>query len=343
MDLLGKAPIVTGASRGVGRAASIQTNPQLKDGDSPTQEDHLMPRNVGFVGVGIMGQRMCRNLLKAGFPVWAYDVSPAAVQAVAALGAIPAPDLPALTRQADVVVTSLPDPAALLAVTDGPHGLLAHLKPGAYLCDTSTVDPGTSRKVYEAARARGIRALDCPVSGGPGGAEAGTLTIMVGGEAADLEAVRPVLEAIGRKIVHCGGAGAGEVAKLVNQALVAVHTVAAVEALLLGRKLGLDLGTMVSILRSSSGGSWILENHLRIKALAGNYEPGFALDLMFKDLNLFLQTATEAKAPALIAASALQLYNAARAAGSGKLDQTVVAREMEKLAGIALGTLNPEQ
>lgn len=181
------------------------------------------------------------------------------------------------------------------------------------------------------------------MSGGPGGAEAGTLTIMVGGEAADLEVVRPVLEAMGKKIVHCGGPGAGQVAKLVNQALVGVHTVAVLEALLVARKLGLDLDTIVSILRSSSGGSWILENHLRIKALADNYEPGFALDLMFKDLNLFVHTATEAQAPTFMAATALQLYNAARAAGAGKLDQTIVARELERLSGARLGTLAPEK
>lgn len=301
-----------------------------------------MHHNIGFIGVGIMGQRMCKNLLKAGYRVWAYDLSPAAVQVVTVLGATAAPDLPALARQADVVVSSLPDPAAVLAVTEGPQGILANLKPGAYICDTSTVDPGTARRVYEAARTRGIHALDCPMSGGPGGAEAGTLTIMVGGDAADLDTVRPVLEAMGKKIVHCGGPGAGQGAKLVNQALVAVHTVAAVEALLVGRKLGLDLDTIVSILRSSSGGSWILENHLRIKALAGDYEPGFALDLMFKDLKLFLQTATEAQTPAFMAASALQLYNAARAAGTGKMDQTVVAREIEKLAGAHLGTLASE-
>jgi 3-hydroxyisobutyrate dehydrogenase len=295
--------------------------------------------NTGFVGVGIMGQRMCRNLLKAGYRVWVYDLNPAAVEVAAAMGAIAAPDLSALARQADVVVTSLPNPAALLGVTEGPQGLLAHLKPDAYLCDTSTVDPGTARRVDEAARVKGIHALDCPVSGGPGGAEAGTLTIMVGGETADLEAVQPVLKAIGKKIVHCGAAGAGQIAKLVNQALVGAHTVAAFEALLMGRKLGLDLDTIVSILRSSSGGSWILENHLRFKALAGNYEPGFALDLMFKDLSLFIQTATEAQTPAFIAASALQLYNAARAAGGGMMDQTVVAQEIEKLAGARLGTL----
>jgi 3-hydroxyisobutyrate dehydrogenase-like beta-hydroxyacid dehydrogenase len=204
------------------------------------------------------------------------------------------------------------------------------------------VDPGTSRRVYEAAKAAGVRALDCPVSGGPTGAEAGTLTIMVGGDATDLEAVRPALQAIGKKIVHCGPSGAGQGAKLVNQALVAVHTVAAFEALLVGRKLGLDLDTLVAILRSSSGGDWMLENHLRVKALAGDFEPGFALDLLFKDLRLFLQTATEAQAPALIAASTLQLYNAARAAGGGLRDQTVVAKEMEKLAGVTLGTLTPD-
>jgi len=302
-----------------------------------------MPHRVGLVGIGIMGQRMCRNLLKGGFPVLAFDLNPLATQAAAGLGATVAPDLPALARQADVVLLSLPGPAQVLAVADGRQGLLAHMRPGSHLCDASTVDPGTSRRVHEAAMAAGVRALDCPVSGGPTGAEAGTLTIMVGGEAADLEAVRPVLQAIGKKIVHCGPPGAGQGAKLVNQALVAIHTVAAFEALLVGRKLGLDLDTMVSILRSSSGGDWMLENHLRVKALAGDFEPGFALDLLFKDLNLFLQTATEAQAPALIAASTLQLYNAARAAGSGLQDQTVVAKELERLAGAKLGTLIPDR
>jgi 3-hydroxyisobutyrate dehydrogenase len=302
-----------------------------------------MPQKVGLVGIGIMGQRMCRNLLKDGFPVVAFDLNAAAMQVAAGLGASPAADLPALARQADVVLLSLPGPAQVLAVADGPQGLIAHMRPGSYLCDASTVDPSTSRRVHKAAQAAGIRAMDCPVSGGPTGADAGTLTIMVGGEATDLEAVRPVLQAIGKKIVHCGPPGAGQGAKLVNQALVAIHTVAAFEALLVGRKLGLDLNTMVSILRSSSGGDWMLENHLRVKALAGDFEPGFALDLLFKDLNLFLQTATEAQAPALIAASTLQLYSAARAAGGGLLDQTAVAKEMEKLAGAKLGTLTPDR
>jgi 3-hydroxyisobutyrate dehydrogenase len=302
-----------------------------------------MLRNLGFVGIGIMGQRMCRNLRKAGFPVVAYDLNPAAVELAANMGATVAPDLPALARQVDVVICSLPTPAALVAVMEGPQGILMHLKPGSYVCDMSTVDPGTARRVHEAARALSIHTLDCPVSGGPGGAEAGTLTIMVGGDAAALEAVRPILQGVGKKIVHCGGPGAGQAAKLVNQALVAVHTVGAMEALLVGRKLGLALDTMVAILRASSGCSWILENHLRIKALAGDFEPGFALDLMFKDLNLFVQAATQSESPALIAACALQLYNAARAAGNGQRDQTVVAREMEKLAGTQLGALTPER
>jgi 3-hydroxyisobutyrate dehydrogenase len=302
-----------------------------------------MPQVIGCVGIGIMGRRMCSNLLKAGFSLIAFDASAEAKQAAAALGAAVASSLPALARDADVVLLSLPGPEQVLAVTERPQGLLAHMRSGSYLCDASTVDPATSRRVHEAARAAGIRAMDCPVSGGPTGAEAGTLTIMVGGESADLEAVRPVLQAIGKKIVHCGAAGAGQGAKLVNQALVAVHTVAAFEALLVGRKLGLDLDTLVSILRSSSGGDWMLENHLRIKALAGDFEPGFALDLLFKDLRLFLQTATDAQAPVLIAASTLQLYNAARAAGGGLQDQTVVAKEMERLAGATLGTLTPDR
>ncbi len=301
-----------------------------------------MFQRVGMVGVGIMGRRMCSNLLKAGFSVIAFDANAEATRGAADLGADVASSLFALAGAVDVVLLSLPGPEQVLAVAEGPQGLLANMRRGRYLCDASTVDPGTSRRVHDAARAAGVRAMDCPVSGGPTGAEAGTLTIMVGGDATDLEAVRPVLQAIGKKIVHCGPPGAGQGAKLVNQALVAVHTVAAFEALLVGRKLGLDLDTLVSILRSSSGGDWMLENHLRIKALAGDFEPGFALDLLFKDLRLFLQTATDARAPALIAASTLQLYNAARAAGNGLRDQTVVAKEMERLAGATLGTLTPD-
>lgn len=303
----------------------------------------MMFRRIGLIGIGIMGQHMCRNLLAAGFPVVAYDLDPVAVERAIRMGATAASDVPALARQVDLVACSLPTPSAVLSVCEGPQGLLAQLKPGAYVCDLSTVDPATARRVHETAHARGVHALDCPVSGGPGGAEAGTLTIMVGGDMAALEAVRPVFEAIGKTIVYCGGPGAGQAAKLINQALVSVHTVAALEALLVGRKLGLDLDTMVAILRASSGASFMLENHLRIKVLAGDFEPGFALDLLFKDLTLFLEAARNAEAPALLAGSTLQLYNAARAAGGGKRDQTIVVRELEKLAGTSLGTLAREQ
>ncbi|MFB3820053.1 MAG: NAD(P)-dependent oxidoreductase [Candidatus Methylomirabilales bacterium] len=301
-----------------------------------------MGQTVGLVGAGIMGSRMCRNLLKAGFPVLAFDRSPEALRVVGEAGATPVADLAAVGRGAPIVLMSLPDPAAVLDVVEGEGGLLAHLPAGAYLCDLSTLDPGTSRRVHASAQAHGIQALDCPVSGGPQGAEAATLTIMVGGDAADLDAVRPVLSAVGRKIVHCGGPGTGQAAKLVNQAMVAVNTVAALEALLVGRKAGLSLDTMFSILQGSSGRSWMLENHVRTQALSGNFEPGFAMDLMFKDLRLFVESAMESKAAALVAGTALQLYSGARAAGLGALDQTAVVKELERLAGVELGKLGPE-
>jgi len=294
-------------------------------------------RTVGMVGVGIMGSRMCANLVKAGFKVMAFDPSEAARAAAAAAGGAIAADLGTLARGVEAVVSSLPDAPQLDQVADA---LLPALGRGVLWCDTSTVDPATAQRVSEAARAKGIGFLDCPVSGGPVGAEAGTLTIMVGGEVATLERARPVLEALGKKIVHCGAAGSGQGAKLVNQALVAAHTVAALEALLVGRKCGLDLDTLVSILKASSGRSWILENHLDRHALAGQFEPGFALELMFKDLRLFVETAVQARAPAPVAATALQLYNAARAAGHGAKDQTVVAKVLEQMAGAALGTLS---
>jgi len=297
-------------------------------------------RKIGMVGVGIMGSRMCANLVKAGFEVAAYDPGEAARAAAASAGAEIAADLGALALGTQAVLSSLPDAPQLTAVADA---LLPRLEAGALWCDTSTVDPATAQRVSEAARLRGLGFLDCPVSGGPAGAAAASLTIMVGGEAATLERARPVLEAIGKTIVHCGASGSGQGAKLVNQALVAAHTVAALEALLVGRKCGLELDTLVSILKASSGRSWILENHLDRYALAGQFEPGFALDLMFKDLRLFIETATQARAPVPVAASALQLYNAARAAGYGAKDQTVVARVLEQMAGATLGTLTPNR
>lgn len=295
-----------------------------------------MAIQVGLVGTGIMGSRMCANLVKAGHVVLAFDANEAARDAARRAGATLAADLPALARHAQVVLSSLPDGPALEAVAEA---LRPHLAKGTVHCDLSTVDPGTARRVEAAARAQGSAFLDCPVSGGPAGAAAATLTLMVGGEAAALERARPVLGSVGAKIVHCGASGAGQAAKLVNQSLVAAHTVAALEALLVGRKCGLGLETMFSILEASSGRSWILENHLDRQALSGRFEPGFALDLMFKDLRLFVETATAAQSPAFIAAAALQLYNAARAAGHGALDQTVVAKELERLAGAQLGRL----
>lgn len=298
-----------------------------------------MKARVGMVGLGIMGSRMCANLLQAGFGVHAYDVDAAALARAHERGANAAADLRTLAAGSAVVVLSLPDAAALRAVCAGEAGLIAHLPKGAVICDTSTVDPASAREMAALAEAPGAAFLDCPVSGGPPGAQNATLTIMVGGKGEALDRARPVLEAIGKKIVHCGDSGSGQAAKLVNQALVAAHTVAAMEALLVGRKAGLSLDTMFSILQTSSGRSWMLENHLSSHALAGNYEPGFALELMFKDLRLFVETATQLKSPALIGATALQLYNAARAAGNGKLDQTVVARELERMAGASLGVL----
>jgi 3-hydroxyisobutyrate dehydrogenase len=297
----------------------------------------MVKTRVGMVGLGIMGSRMCANLVKAGFDVHAFDVDAAAL--ARASGATAAADLRALAARSEVVVLSLPDAGPLRAVCAGEAGLLKHLPKGAVVCDTSTVDPASAREMAALAGTSGVSFLDCPVSGGPPGAQAATLTIMVGGDGSALERARPVLEAIGKKIVPCGPSGSGQAAKLVNQALVAAHTVAAMEALLVGRKAGLSLDTMYSILQTSSGRSWMLENHLSTHALAGNYEPGFALDLMFKDLRLFVETATALKSPALIGATALQVYNAARAAGHGKLDQTVVAKELERMAGATLGVL----
>lgn len=295
-----------------------------------------MPKRIGFLGVGAMGQGMVRNLLQAGFAVTVFDVNPAASAALAADGASVAGSVAAAVGEADVVMSSLPTPAILLAAALGPAGAVAQMQAGAYLIDLSTVDPGTIRRVSAEAAARGVHVLDAPVSGGPGGAEAGTLSIMVGGEAADFEACRDVLAAVGKRLFHVGPIGAGQTVKICNNMLLAVHAASLGEALVTGVKAGVELQTLVDVMRTSSGASWVLENFVPKTILRGDYSPLFALDLMHKDLGLYVQTADSLGVPSPMGALAYQLYTAGRAAGMGRQDMTAVVQVVEQMAGYHL-------
>jgi 3-hydroxyisobutyrate dehydrogenase len=295
---------------------------------------------VGFIGVGVMGRPMCLNLLKAGFPLTIYARQPERVSAVIEAGATLAESARAVAAASDVVITMLTDSPQVEEVALGPNGVLEGAHDGLAVVDMSTIAPATSKRVAAACAERGVAFLDAPVSGGSQGAEAGTLSIMIGGDAAMVERLRPVFEAMGakEKILHVGPVGAGEVVKLVNQHLCGVIAAAALESFVLGVKAGADVETMARVVGISSGANWQLENPIRLRAFSGTFEPGFFTDLMAKDLRLVLETGDELKVPLALAAAAKQMYEAARAQGYGRNDYTAVVRPLEDLVGVTVRT-----
>ncbi|MBB5690955.1 3-hydroxyisobutyrate dehydrogenase [Roseomonas alkaliterrae] len=265
---------------------------------------------IGFIGLGNMGAPMARNLLKAGHEVAGFDVMAAALDAVP--GARRAASAAEAAADADVVLTMLPASAHVRDAWLGTGGLMAAARPDALLMDCSTIDVGTAREVAAAAGERDF--LDAPVSGGVMGAEAGTLTFMVGGSEAGFARARPVLEAMGRSVVHCGAAGAGQAAKLCNNMMLAVTMAVTCEAFVLAEKLGLSHQALFDVASKSSAQSWALTTYCPVPgpvpASPANrgYRPGFSAALMVKDLGLAQQSAKEAGAVTPFGAHALDLY-----------------------------------
>lgn len=291
---------------------------------------------VGFIGVGVMGKPMCLNLRKAGFPLTVYARRPEAADAVVAAGATRVESSRAVAEVVDVVITMLPDSPQVEEVVLGPGGVLEGARAGMAVVDMSTIAPAASKRVAAACAERGVAFMDAPVSGGSQGAEAGTLTIMAGGEAATFERLRPIFAAMGaaENILHVGPVGAGEVVKLVNQHLCGVIAAASLEALVLGVKAGGDVETMARVVGASSGGNWQLANPIRLRAFSGTFEPGFFTDLLVKDLRLVAELGEELNVPVTLGAVAKQMYEAARAMGYGRNDYTAVVRPLEQLAGV---------
>lgn len=287
--------------------------------------------HIGFIGLGNMGAPMARNLLKAGHRLSVFDLSEAAVAGLAEAGATPAASPAAVARtDAALVITMLPASAHVKGVYLGEDGLLAHVRPGVLLIDSSTIDPLSAREVAAAARAHGNPMLDAPVSGGTGGAAAGTLTFMVGGEAADFDRAQPVLAAMGRNIVHCGGAGNGQVAKVANNMLLGISMIGVAEAMSLGVALGMDPQVLAGILNTSSGRCWSSDTYNPFPGVMDNvpaargYTGGFGTDLMLKDLGLASEAAKQARQPVILGALAQQLYQTFSAQGHGGLDFSAI-------------------
>ncbi len=294
---------------------------------------------IAFVGLGNMGGPMALNLRKAGHAVAGFDLSPDACKKFAADGLPIAASAVEAVAGAEVVISMLPASAhveALFLGGEGKPGLLDSITQGALVIDSSTIAAATSRKVAEAAARKGLAMIDAPVSGGTGGAIAGTLTFMVGGSTADLERARPVLEKMGANIFHAGEAGAGQTAKICNNMLLGILMIGTSEALALGIANGLDPKVLSEIMRRSSGGNWALEKYNPVPGVmeaapaSKNYAGGFGTDLMLKDLGLSQENATAVRAATPLGGLARNLYAAHSLAGHGALDFSSVLKLVQR-------------
>lgn len=289
-------------------------------------------QRIGVLGLGTMGGAMARRLAAAGYAVTGYDPSLARAAEAGAAGVRLAPS-PAAAADADLVLSSLPHPAALRQAYLGPDGALDGARAGMTLIDTSTVDPESWREVAAAAAGRGVDCLDAPVSGGPAEAGSGELVFLVGGEAAVLERCRPVLAALGSTIHHAGPLGSGHVVKLVNNLMSMANVLAAAEGMVLGVKAGVDPQRLFDILSTTGGRS-----HHFLKrfphVLRGDFAPRFSVALSRKDLSLALGLAARLGIPLVTTAAARQMYEAAAAEGLDNGDMAGVIRLYERWAGI---------
>jgi 3-hydroxyisobutyrate dehydrogenase-like beta-hydroxyacid dehydrogenase len=292
---------------------------------------------VGFIGLGAMGLPMAKRVVAAGhetFTTFHRRREPA--DALAALGAHVVGSAADVARSSDVVITIVPADRELKEIVFGESGLLEGLSRGQVLIDMTTATALSMQEVEQAVVAAGGEVLDAPVSGGTPAAAQGTLTIMVGGEAGLLERCRPLLETMGRQIVHVGAVGQGKVVKMVNQMMAAAHVLMLGEAFALGVRCGADPGTLYEVIKSSSGYSRMMDLRLPGFLLEGTFQPGFRLDLMKKDVNLAVDSARALNVPLLLTSSVGQLFSAASAAGQGDADFSAAAQYVADLAGVRL-------
>jgi 3-hydroxyisobutyrate dehydrogenase len=281
---------------------------------------------IAFIGLGNMGIGMASNLANAGYDIRALDLSEAAVAKAVRAGCVAATDIKTAVQTADIVITMLPAGAHVMSVYQGELGVFRYAKPGTLLIDSSTIDVSDARDVMEHAHENGFQMIDAPVSGGVGGASAGTLTFMCGGSSSAFDRARPILEIMGRHIFHAGDAGNGQVAKVCNNMLLAIHMIGTCEAFNLAKKLGLDAQTFFDISSTASGQNWSMTSYCPApgpvpSAPSNNdYKAGFAAAMMLKDLRLAQQAASQVRAAIPLGAQAEALYALMEATGKDRLD-----------------------
>ena len=285
--------------------------------------------NIGFIGLGNMGGPMAGNLVKAGHKVKGFDLIAANLEKAVARGVSASASVVEVAQEVDVVVTMLPAGKHVLAVLGEALGAA---KPGTLFIDSSTIDVDSARAAHARAVEKGMLGLDAPVSGGVGGAEAGTLTFMAGGSAEAFSKAKPLLEAMGKRIIHCGDAGAGQVAKVCNNMVLAIAMIGTSEAMTMGQALGLTPQVLFDVMSTSSGSTWALTQHCPVpgpvptSAANNDYKPGFAAELMLKDLGLSQDAARSAGTPTPLGASATQLYRIFVQAGNGGKDYAAIIK-----------------
>lgn len=290
---------------------------------------------VAFIGLGNMGGPMAANLVKAGVKVHGFDMSKAALDRLTEAGGTVTGAVADAVREAEVVVTMLPEGRHVRSVYLEPAGVLANVREGTLLIDCSTIDVDTARHVHQAATQKGLAMVDAPVSGGVGGATAGTLTFMVGGEAEAFERARPVLDAMGKTVVHAGGAGSGQAAKICNNMMLGIQMISVCEAMALATRLGLEHQKLFEISSKSSGQCWSLTTYCPVPGPVPSspanrgYEPGFTAAMMLKDLKLAQAAAQGAGAATPLGALAAQLYNIFALNGNEGLDFSAIFKLIE--------------
>ncbi len=290
---------------------------------------------IGFIGLGVMGKPMSKNLLKAGYSLIVYDINTAAVAEVKAAGAETAASIADVAKVSDIVITMLPNSPQVKEVLLGDAGVIANGKKGALIVDMSSIAPQASAECEAAARAAGMRMIDAPVSGGEPKAIEGTLSIMCGGEQKDFDEAMPILQKMGASVVLCGKIGSGNTTKLCNQIIVGVNIAAMSEALTLAVKAGVDPEVVYKAIRGGLAGSTVLDAKAPM-VLNRNFKPGFRIDLHIKDLNNAMEAAAATGSPTFLTGKVLEMMKELSARGEGQSDHSGLAKYYEALAGVTI-------
>ena len=296
-----------------------------------------MKETIGFIGLGIMGGGMVRNLLKAGFEVHVWNRTSSRMAPIEAAGANGAPDAATVAARSDIIILCVSETRDVEEVLFGENGVVHGAKPGSLIIDTSTISPQATVSMETQLHTAGLRMLDAPISGGSEGAANGTLSIMVGGDETDVTRAMGALEAMASRITHVGGTGAGQMVKLVNQILVVGTMMAISEALLFAQKGGLDLAKTLEAVEHGAAGSWMLSNR-GTQAIVRDFEPGFTIDLQQKDLRLVLEAADALGIPLPMTGQIFQLYRSLQERGLGGEGNHALIMALENLAGVQIGT-----